>query len=166
MINTPEQSAFDLEPGRDERDRAIEQVTAHAEAGFVAAAREALERCCFTMETFTTDEIWALIPEDVNPHEPRAMAAIMRFAESNNWAYPLDQYRPSSRPKAHRGPKRVWRSRVYPIRDALQPSYEEAEQEPIVKQCTHLRGYYDRGEKVCINCGANLGLPNDEEREG
>ena len=130
MTNTPEQSAFNLEPGAAERDQAIEQVTAHAAVAFIAAGREALERCCFTMETFTTDEIWALIPEGVNAHEPRAMAAIMKFAESNNWAYPLDQYRPSSRPKAHRGPKRVWRSRVYPVRDALQPSYEEAEQEP------------------------------------
>ncbi len=130
-MTTSEQSAFNLEPGRDERDRAIEQVTAHAKVGFIEAGREALERCCFTMETFTTDEIWALIPEGVNTHEPRAMAAIMKFAEHNNWAYPLDQYRPSSRPKAHRGPKRVWRSRLYPIRDAVQPSYEGQISEPV-----------------------------------
>ncbi len=130
MTNS-DQYTFNLEPGAAERDRAIEQVTAHGEVAFINAAREALERCCFTMETFTTDEIWALIPEDVVHHEPRAMAAIMKFAQANNWAYPLDQYRPSSRPKAHRGPKRVWRSRVYAIRDALQPSYEEAEREPV-----------------------------------
>ena len=130
-MTNADQYAFNLEPGAAERDRAIEQVTAHAETDFITAGREALERCCFTMETFTTDEIWALMPEGIDNHEPRAMAVIMRFAETNNWAYPLDQYRPSSRPKAHRGPKRVWRSRVYPIRDALQPSYEEAEREPI-----------------------------------
>ncbi len=131
MNNPADQYTFDLEPGRDERDRAIEQVTAHAKVGFIEAGREALERCCFTMETFTTDEIWALIPDSSYTHEPRAMAAIMKFAQANNWAYPLDQYRPSSRPKAHRGPKRVWRSRVYAIRDALQPSYESQEPEPI-----------------------------------
>lgn len=131
MTNRAEQSAFNLEPGAAERDRAIEQVTAHAEVEFITAGREALERCCFTMETFTTDEIWALIPKGVNHHEPRAMAAIMKYAEKQNWAYPLDQYRPSSRPEAHRGPKRVWRSRVYAMRDALQPSYESQEPEPV-----------------------------------
>lgn len=150
MTITPEQYALKLESGAAERDRAIEQVTAHAEAGFIAAARVALERCCFTMETFTTDEIWALIPEGVTHHEPRAMAAIMKFAESNNWAYPLDQYRPSSRPKAHRGPKRVWRSRVYPIRDTLQPSYEEREQEP--EGCQHPNLVKQNGILYCSDC--------------
>lgn len=130
-MTTPEQSAFNMEPGAAARDEAIKRVTAHAAVGFIAAARVALEKCCFTMETFTTDEIWALIPEGITTHEPRAMAAIMRFAERNNWASPLDQYRPSVRPEAHAGPKRVWRSRVYAIRDSLQPSYEGQEQESI-----------------------------------
>ncbi len=164
-MTNADQYTFDLEPGRAERDRAIEQVTAHAKVGFIEAGREALERCCFTMETFTTDEIWALIPEGINPHEPRAMASIMKYAYDNNWAYPLFEYRPSSRPKAHRGPKRVWRSRVYAIRDALQPSYEEEEREPVAKACMHTIVYNEHGEMKCYDCGASLGFP-EQEREG
>lgn len=122
-MSNNDQYTFDLEPGAAERDRAIEQVTAHAEIDFITAGRTAVEKCCFTLPRFTTDDVWALMPEGVNPHEPRAMAVIMKYAETNNWAYPLDQYRPSSRPEAHRGPKRVWRSRVYSI--------EEGNREPV-----------------------------------
>lgn len=130
-MTTPDQSAFDLEAGRDERDRAIEQVKAHADKDFIIAGRTAVEKCCFTLPRFTTDDVWAEIPEGVKTHEPRAMAVIMKYAEKNNWAYPLDQFRPSSRPKAHRGPKRVWRSILYPMRNVLQPSWEQQKVEPI-----------------------------------
>lgn len=130
MTNRTDQFAFDLEAGAAERDRAIQQVTAHAESDFIKVGRMVVEMCCFTLARFTTDNVWALIPKGVKPHEPRAMAAIMKYAEQKNWAYPLDLFRPSERREAHRGPKRVWHSRLYPMRHALQPSYEDVTEAP------------------------------------
>lgn len=155
-MNRPDQFPFDFEAGEAARDEGVKRVSAHAETDFITAGREALRKCCLTMVSFTTDEIWALIPEIIRPHEPRAMAAIMKFAESNNWAYPLDQYRPSSRPKAHRGPKRVWRSTLWPMGKGLQPSYEQGEQEPVEKEGDIIRdcGHRDPSfvDGLCTHC--------------
>ncbi len=134
MSNTPEQSAFNLEPGAAERDQAIEQVRANAKADFIAVGRMAVEMCCFTLPQFTTDDVWALIPADNKPHEPRAMAAIMKYAEKKHWINPLAEFRASERKEAHRGPKRLWHSVLYPMRNALQPSYEEVKEAPVLHQ--------------------------------
>ena len=129
---SPEQSTFNLEPGAAERDQAIEQVTAHAETDFIVVGRMAVEMCCFTLPRFTIDDVWALIPDDIKPHEPRAMAAIMKYAEKKQWINPLAEFRASERKEAHRGPKRLWHSLLYPMRNALQPSYEQVIETPVL----------------------------------
>ncbi len=153
-MTTPDQYAFNLESGAAERDRGIGKVTVRAEPNFITAGRAAVEQCCFTMISFTTDDVWALIPEEVRPHEPRAMAAIMKHAERQNWASPLAEFRPSERREAHRGPKRVWHSNLYQMRNALQPSYEGAKQEPT--HCRHPDVFDQNGILYCIECFRSL----------
>ncbi len=129
-MTTPDQMAFDLEAGEAARDEGIESVIKHSYQDFVNAGRIAVKQCCETLETFTTDDVWALIPSDVEPHDRRAMVGVMKEAQKNHWAQPTKDFVKSLRPAAHAGPKRVWQSNIYRWAKQIATSYEEAEREP------------------------------------
>lgn len=110
MTNHPDQLTFEIESGEKARDNAIDQVTAHASKEFIKAGREAIKECAQSLHHFTSDDVWLRMPEGVQTHEPRAMAAIFKYAQKQHWIAPTSEYRASVRPEAHRGPKRVWES--------------------------------------------------------
>ncbi len=113
MKDRADQFAFDLEAGEAARDEGIARVIEHIYQDFISAGRIAVRECCERLETFTTDDVWALIPSGVEPHDRRAMVGVMKDAQKNHWAEPTVNFVKSLRPAAHAGPKRVWHSNLY-----------------------------------------------------
>jgi hypothetical protein len=105
---------FDAAEGERRRDASLAQVADNARAEWLERAFDAVQRCAESLSTFTTDDVWkALAACDVSTHERRAMGAVIRRAAEASMIEPTDDYRATERAEAHRGPKRVWRSRIY-----------------------------------------------------
>lgn len=66
-----------------------------------------------TTTEFTADEVWERLP--TKPREPRLVGSLMRLARTRGYVTPTSRDRPSTRPRTHRAPIRIWRSC---IRDA------------------------------------------------
>lgn len=97
------------EAARRARDEAIERVSRGTPVAWVTAARNAVERLAADEVEFTTDDVWALVPQ---LDEPRAMGPIMLWASERGLVEATARTRPSKRTEAHAGPKRIWRSLV------------------------------------------------------
>lgn len=113
MTQRADQYSFDLEAGEAARDEAVDRVSANAEIDFITAGRIAVKECCEIKWRFTTDDVWARIPEGIEPHDRRAMVSVMKHSQREQWATSTSEFRKSQRPEAHAGPKRVWRSLIY-----------------------------------------------------
>lgn len=92
------------------RDSAIDQVAQGASAEWMAAAIQAVRDVAHKRETFTTDALWALIPQ---PREPRALGPAMQQARRYQLCEPTDMTRCSGRTACHARPLRVWRSLIW-----------------------------------------------------
>jgi hypothetical protein len=57
---------------------------------------------------FTTDNIWPLVPDHLQPKEPRAMGAAMVRARGRGLCIETQTFVPTQRPKSHKSPQRVW----------------------------------------------------------
>ena len=95
------------------REEAIARVGAHAAPDFKTAAARIIDRLAKERTSFTTDDVWALLPEGCETHEPRAMGAAMRAAAKSYVIAPTDRTVNSTRPACHARPVRVWRSLTY-----------------------------------------------------
>jgi hypothetical protein len=93
---------FDLDAGREARDRAIEQV-AQSVPLWINGAIEAIGS--IPSGLFTTDDVWARVGK---PPEPRAMGAAMTRARAMGICKPTDSWQQSARPECHARPVRVW----------------------------------------------------------
>jgi len=94
------------------RDEAIDRVEQHAPPDW---ADEALNVVIGLAREegreFTTDAVWAGL-NGAQPPEPRAMGAVMRKAVMLGWIEKTDRMEMSKRPRCHRRPLTVWRSRL------------------------------------------------------
>lgn len=95
------------------RDEAVERVSKHADPEWLKAGKAAAWAVANLHAEFTTDDIWLLIPGHLTTHDNRAMTAVTAYLKKEKLADLTSLVRPSIRPEAHRGPKRVWRSLVY-----------------------------------------------------
>ena len=57
---------------------------------------------------FTTDNIWPLVPDHLQPEEPRAMGAAMVRARNRGLCIETQTFVPTRRPRSHKSPQRVW----------------------------------------------------------
>lgn len=102
------------------RDEAIDRVSENAPHAFKVGTMESIEALALARDEFTTDAVWAFndkrgVPM---PHDNRAMGALMKRAAEAEWIEATDRFVPSARPEHHRGPIRVWRSRIKGARAA------------------------------------------------
>ena len=109
-----QQRTFDFAAAALARDEAIDRVEAHTELNWADAALDAVRLTALALDSFIVDEVWVRISPDCGeePHEPRAMGAVMRRARIAGWVEPTDDFQPSARVTAHRNPRRIWRSRL------------------------------------------------------
>ena len=83
---------------------ALTQVEAHAPADWKNAATAVLARLAATGKPFTTDDVWAALPQ---PPEPRAIGALIKSAAQAGKIYRVG-WRSSSRPECHCRPVAMW----------------------------------------------------------
>lgn len=105
------------EEGKRRREEGIRNAEGGAPGYAIADAQEAVEYVAQRRARFTADHVWARLDEMGAPSfpEPRAMGAVMRYAERQQWieqTHP-QQFEPSLRKDRHRSPMRVWVSRLY-----------------------------------------------------
>lgn len=94
------------------REQAIDEVEENAEMRWLTEATTALLRVAQTRGTFTSDDVFMAMPEDVRyVREPRAMGAIMRSGVRGGLIEPTGEFRETDHVASHRRPKRVWRMR-------------------------------------------------------
>lgn len=103
-----------LVPGKDELDKAIAEVSAHANPDWRAYALRVVEDLAYRYEELTTDAVWRVLDaSNFTTHDPRALGSIMRHACKEGWIAPTDRVMKTSRPEAHRRPIAVWRSLLF-----------------------------------------------------
>ena len=112
----PGQMMFDPDTGETRLADALSRVDEHAHEEWKVRALEAVQAVARTHLQFTTDDTIAYMAArwpGVSTHEGRAWGAIMRRAAKEGWCYGTASYRPSEIASRHRGPKRIWASKIY-----------------------------------------------------
>lgn len=87
------------------RDRAVATAASGAPDVWMTRARQVVRQLADTGADFTTDALWARLPQ---PPEPRAMGAVMTWAAEQGLVVATDRTEPSTRPECHARPVRVW----------------------------------------------------------
>ena len=94
---------------------ALDRVERNANEEWKQAAREALDRVMVEMEEFTSEDVFAAIPEEITTHELRAMGPIMRKAIGEKTITPIGVGR-SKKPGSHSYYTRIYRA-TYKIKE-------------------------------------------------
>ena len=92
------------------------RVDAHADAAWKVAAAAALVMAAWTKPELTTDDVWALMSNNVYTHDHRAMGPVMmRGARAGLIEKSKKPAVETARPAAHRRPLQVWVSLIYQL---------------------------------------------------
>lgn len=105
---------FNASEGARLRDEAIER-TGNANVYFKDQALPMVRDVAKRSEYLTTDDVWLSLRQAdvIMPTDPRALGAVMKAAQKNQWIAPTDRHKLSQRPACHRRPLRIWKSRLY-----------------------------------------------------
>lgn len=106
------QMAFNFDESRNRRDAALLQVDENAADAWKETALAVVHSVARRKSLFTTDDVWAEMPDEATTHERRAMGPIMRRAQRNAWIEPTGNFRATARVQGHASPKRIWRSLI------------------------------------------------------
>lgn len=104
---------FDPVAGEAAKEEAITRVEDHAETSWLAAAWQAVLHVHDSRPDYyrlTSDDVWRALEYDgmPEPHEPRAMGAVMRRAVAEGLLVATPDFRPSDLARNHRRPVRVY----------------------------------------------------------
>ncbi len=78
------------------------------------AAATALIQVAKNTYEFTSDAIWEVLAEQgIHTGENRALGAVMQAGHRSGVIEFTGEYKPTTRPIAHKNPKAVWRSKIY-----------------------------------------------------
>lgn len=94
------------------REEALLRVERNADEQWLAAALDVVFGLAERHDEFTTDEVWAVLEAQGvgQPHETRAMGAVMRRAARLGFVTKTDRVRNSLRVECHARPVAVWAS--------------------------------------------------------
>ena len=101
--------------GKQLRDEAIHQVNHAAERHWKFLAMAALMELAQSRAEFTSDDVRETLKRNhpaAHTHEPRAMGAIMKHAQTHGIIEPTDRFINSTIASKHASPTRVWRSLI------------------------------------------------------
>jgi len=108
---------FDWAAAQQAKQEALDRVADHADPSWIKVALTVVYDLCRYRETFTTDDVWCELErlKAPEPHEPRALGAVMMRAKRRNWCFSTGQVTGSVRKQCHGRPIMVWRAaRVLP----------------------------------------------------
>ena len=96
---------------RDAANEAIDRVNANADEEWKAAAKRIVREVARANREFPTDAVWgAGLPK---PREPRAMGAVMRWAQSHGLVKNTGRIVKTAQVSRHNAPVTVWESLIY-----------------------------------------------------
>jgi hypothetical protein len=113
--SVPEWATTGAAAGAAARDAAVKQVAEHTNPMWRTMALQAAYIVARTQREFTSDDVWLMLGErwpNIDTHEHRAMGPIMSEAMNRGWSDITNRYVPSVRASKHRGPSRVWKSKL------------------------------------------------------
>jgi hypothetical protein len=90
---------------------ALATVEEHAGIDWINKAREKLMEVALANDTFIVDAIWDTGLSE--PHEARAIGAVLVWGRNQGVIVPTERFIPSERAGCHRNPRRVWQSTIY-----------------------------------------------------
>jgi hypothetical protein len=105
--NTP---LLDLAEGKRRRDAGMDVVDKSVE--FQYAADRAVAQTARIFSSFVVDQVWQFVDGDYGV-DKRAMGPAMIRAAKAQLIEPSPDFRPTSQPKSHASPTRIWISRIY-----------------------------------------------------
>lgn len=108
MTATPD--LFNFDEGQRRRDEGTAAVTAAAEAVHRSAKTyyiEIIQRCAEAGQPFTSDDVTAQLPDDVEPHSPNLLPALMQGAAKRGLIQ-MHGFAHSTRPSRHASRVCVW----------------------------------------------------------
>ena len=97
------------------RDEALDQVEDNANAEWTALVTKIIADLANQMSLLTSDDVWNELKNypDVQTHQPAAMGAMFRKANSTGYIKPTDRFVASKRSVSHARPIRVWESKLW-----------------------------------------------------
>jgi hypothetical protein len=98
---------LDRKAAAEAKKEAIERVQAHAPAEWLSLAERVVLTLAHSTETFTTDDVWRIIPK---PPEPRALGAVLHRLAKRGVIARTGQYVSTAQESRHHAPIAVWRS--------------------------------------------------------
>jgi hypothetical protein len=93
-------------------EAAITQAEQNADQAWKEAALDAVQACATKHAFFTSDDVWAFIPEGFLTHENRAFGAVIRRAIKAGWMIPTGQFQKSLRVTNHSTYRPLWKSLI------------------------------------------------------
>ena len=101
---------LDIISAQDAADEAIARVGVNADPKWLNAAHGIITELAFDKQRFTSDDVWAMLDKTgvPNPHEPRALGAVLKQVAKEGLIHATDDWVPSRRAVAHARPVRVW----------------------------------------------------------
>lgn len=105
---------FDFQEAEAQRDTALANVEANANAVWFDLALLMVERLAESKEEFTSDDVWKALSfyPTIETHQPSAMGAIFKKAAAKKLIVASDRFIQSARPSSHARPIRVWYSQI------------------------------------------------------
>ena len=100
---------LDLIASQEAKREAIERVDANMEKDWAALVEAAIMLVASRQPEFTTDDVWDELDGAIEPHERRAMGAVMLRVARKGVIAATDRTRPSARAVCHANPKRIWK---------------------------------------------------------
>lgn len=112
VLTNKQRSLFDQ--AERKKQEGINLSYGHTTTIWKEAAGDALVYVAKNYYEFTTDEVWErLALQGIHTGENRAIGAVVQGAVRAGMIEFSGEYRPTIRPIGHKGPKAVWRSRIY-----------------------------------------------------
>lgn len=117
-------AVLDAQRGQRLKEHAMRSVEEGADLKWRKAADKAIRKVAETHRSFTADDVWATgLPK---PREPRALGPELAAAERFGIIAATKRFRLTAQASRHRAPVRVWRSKIYKVKNPPRPARKKA----------------------------------------
>ena len=104
---------YDSQKAAQGKAEGLQKVEAGASVDWMDTALALLFKVALKQQFLTADDVTKLIPAKCSTNDTRAMGAVLRRASARHWIEATDTTVASTRTTSHRGPRKLWRSRIY-----------------------------------------------------
>tara|TARA_B100000287_G_scaffold144271_1_gene136164 strand:+ start:2721 stop:3083 length:363 start_codon:yes stop_codon:yes gene_type:complete len=103
-----------LFPGKQAKEKGMEQGNKNSDEDFKRVATKAIHTYAKSKEFVTANDVWDTLDTlGITTHDNRALGSLFLKAAKNKWIEKTNQTIQSNRETRHAGDVRVWRSLLY-----------------------------------------------------